>query len=126
MRKLTKEEFVDRSLAMARAKKIYLEFAEKNVTKAWEMYQELLAEKPRQMKLSRVTRRDYGIFSNKKRPVCPECNEDMLFRNITTPQGPANLKGWKSCWVCDKCYYEKYSTRTMKDWLQILENKENE
>jgi len=46
-------------------------------------------------------------------PICPECGEARLvLRPVTTKQGPANVHGWKSCFECPVCAYEKYMQQT--------------
>ena len=125
MKKLTSAEFHDRTQAVLRAAKIF-EPVTKNITIAFQIYQEVLAEQERKLKLVLERERDYGILGNKVRPICPDCGEGLGLLSIKTKQGRKNVNGYKSCWVCpdDKCCYEEYSTNTLQDWLKILENKE--
>lgn len=113
-------------MAIARARKIFIPHVTKNITIAFELYQEVLAEQDRKRLLNYEKNKDYGIFAKLKRPRCPDCDLDMGLRLIDTPKGKANKNGWKSCWICEKCLYEEYSYNTLQEWLEILPPKENE
>lgn len=45
------------------------------------------------------------------RPKCPKCRTKLGLRLVTTPKGKSNLKGYKFCWECERCGYEKYMVR---------------
>jgi len=40
---------------------------------------------------------------------CPECKTRVLLRMVKTPTGPQNVFGYRSCWECPSCGWEKYS-----------------
>jgi hypothetical protein len=44
-------------------------------------------------------------------PDCPACGGKLGLQAITTPQGRANVNGYRSVWYCqaDDCNYEEYS-----------------
>lgn len=113
MKKLTREEFVDRSEALFRARKIFVDSGVvKNLTVAFEVYQELLAEQVRRLELTSVNgRRPFTFLDKYVRPVCPDCKAELLLAPIKTPKGKANRYGYRTLWVCenDDCLYEKYS-----------------
>jgi hypothetical protein len=135
MRNLRWDEFQDRIEALARARKIFIPHITKSITTAFELYQEVLAEGRRKVALETKaegnrTRRFMDDFI---RPRCPECGAELYLRIIdigicphTGRQSPANAKGWRSCWLCEKgdCIYEAYSKKTLKDWVKELPLKE--
>ena len=49
-------------------------------------------------------------------PACPVCGGKLGLQVITTPQGRANINGWKSLWFClsDGCDYEEFSMDDVK------------
>jgi hypothetical protein len=53
---------------------------------------------------------------NETMPACPVCGEKLGSQAITTPQGRANINGFKSLWFClsEDCTYEKYSSDDVK------------
>lgn len=126
MKKMTKEEFLDRVTTVAWARKIFIPHVTRNVSIAFELYQEVLAEKERIIKLSKVRTRDFGPLGTKQRPLCPKCGNELFLRIIDTPQGKQNVFGWRTCWVCEmaECYHEDFSTKTLEDWLEELKPKE--
>ena len=123
MKTLTKKEFMDRAEAIIKAKQIFIPHFTMNITIAFEIYNEMLAEEKHQLKLTTERTRDYGILSESQRPLCPECSTEMGLREINTPQGKQNLKGYKSSWICEKCLHEEYSTNTLQDWLKELKKR---
>jgi len=126
MKKLTQEEFEDRAEAIARAKEIFTPHMTNNITIAFEIYQEMLAERERQLTLSTERERDYGILANLQRPLCPACSKELGLRLINIPKGKDNLYGYASSWVCEDldCLYEEFSLKTLNDWLDTLPKKE--
>uniref|UniRef100_A0A6M3KIL3 Uncharacterized protein n=1 Tax=viral metagenome TaxID=1070528 RepID=A0A6M3KIL3_9ZZZZ len=127
MNKLSKEEFIDRITSIAEARKIFIPHITKNITIAFQLYQEILADKERSLFLKSINsgNRMQTILDKYERPKCPKCKEYLRLRLISIPRGIKNKFGYKSCWMCDNtdCYYEDYSTKGWKEWLEILEKK---
>ena len=120
MKKLTKEEFIDRMDAIRRANKIFIDSGlTNNITTAFELYQEVFATRERQLVLtaniegnSHRTAMDYY-----ERPKCPECRADMKFRAL-----PENAERIKTQLVCSKCDVVLDSDKTLQEWMDILKN----
>jgi len=126
MKKLTSEEFRDRVGAVARTQKIFTPHLTNNISIAFEIYQEVLAEQERQLVISKERERDYGLLANIQRPICPDCSKELGLRLINIPQGKGNLYGYNSSWICEdpECSYEEFSIKTLNDWLDTLPQKE--
>ncbi|MFA5398726.1 MAG: hypothetical protein WC346_22110 [Methanogenium sp.] len=98
MKKLTEAEFRDRTLAVLRANKIFIDSnVTNNVSIAFELYQKVCAEREREIFLST---KYYGnkprtVMDAYERPKCPDCNTDMAFRAV-----PENEEGTKMQLVC--------------------------
>lgn len=121
MKRLTRQEFIERSMAITRAKKIFMPDITKNLTTAFEIYQDLLAEQDRKIFLSSRTGYPYaGRLSMFALPRCPDCDDTLFLRPVTTPKGKANRHGYRSCWECRFCGYEDYSTKEIGEWLSEL------
>lgn len=125
MKKLTQEEFQERTQVVARARKIFIESGlTKNITDAFILYQEVLAEREREIFIKSTTGgRLPAALDAYERPKCPECGADMGLRIIKQPQGRENVKGYKTCWECFKCGHEDYSHKTVEDWMKELKRK---
>jgi len=128
MKKLTTGEFHDRLQAIVRARKIFIPHLTENITIAFEIYQEMLAEQERKLQLAEERKHDFGILADKMRPICPECGNELFLRLIGIPKGSQNIHGYKSCWVCNtgECAHEDYSFNNLQDWLRELKTKESE
>ncbi len=128
MNKLTKSEFDDRMQAVARARKIFIPHITKNISIAFALYQEVLAEHKRDVFLSTMTSGDKmrTVMDSFVRPNCPDCGKVLYLRLINTPKGKANIHGYKSQWMCiqDDCSYEVYSQKTLNEWMKELDKKE--
>lgn len=105
-----------RNNIIAKVRKKYIPFQTKNISKALELY---LKDNPKIDIPSVITKetKPKNIADLIGRPTCPDCKQKMMLRIINTPQSKANLKGWKTCWECINCGYEKYSLKTIKDWM---------
>lgn len=53
--------------------------------------------------------------------ACPICGVGLILRAVYTTAGSGNKYGWRSCWECSNCNYEKYSVRSVKEWLTSKE-----
>lgn len=127
MKKISFEEFHDRVNAIVRARKIFIPHLTKNIGIAFEIYQEVLAEKEREIFLTTMSggRAPMTFLDAYERPKCPKCGEDLYLRLIKEPKGKRNQRGWNTCWECigPNCFYEKYSRRTLKRWMKKLRRK---
>ncbi len=93
MKELTQEEFIDRTQAVARARRIFINSGvTNNISDAFALYQEVVSETTREIFLSTAVmgHRRPGRFDKFERPKCPEDGFDMMFRNI-----PENREGIK-------------------------------
>lgn len=120
MNKLTKEEFQDRVEAMARARKIFIELTDHNISNAFIAYQEILAEKDRAIVLDsrKAGNRNMTQFDAYIRPKCPDCNSVMNFR-----QTGSNEDGIKTQLVCSNrdCDTVLNSELSIDEWMTELE-----
>lgn len=98
MNKLTQEEFEDRMGAIQRASRIFIESGlTNNITTAFRIYQEVLADRERAVKLTTEANgnRPRTHFDDYERPECPDCGADMLFRGV--PKNAANIQTQLVC-----------------------------
>jgi len=97
MKKMTEEEFQDRTQAILRARQIFIDSGvTKNITLAFELYQKVCAEHEREIFLStqRYGNKPRTPFDKYERPKC-ECGSDMAFRMV-----PPNDEGVRVQLVC--------------------------
>jgi len=123
MNKLNFEEFKDRIEALERARKIFIGSGiTNNITTAFKIYQEVLAEKERREVLSTKEdgNRSRSPFDIYERPKCSQCGMEMGLRVINIPQGVKNVNGYKTCWECYNCAHEEYSYKTIEGWMKEL------
>lgn len=104
---------------IAKARKKYIPLQTMNISKALELYLKNNKIKDEQIPLTITKKtRPKNIADLIGRPNCPDCKQEMMLRIINTPQGNQNLRGWRTCWECVNCGYEKYSRRTIQEWLK--------
>jgi hypothetical protein len=119
MKKLTFKEFAERTEHIAKALKIFTPHFTKNITIAFEMYKQILAEEEVQVFVSTYQggNRQMTPLDDYERPKCPECNIDLRMR-----LGPFDHTGkqWQSSWFCEKCNAEFYSEKTPQEWMEEL------
>ena len=122
MKKLTEQEFQDRTQAVARANKIFIESGiTTNITDAFRLYQGVLAEQEREIFITSSTGGRLPAELDKyTRPKCSQCASDMGLRIINEPQGYRNVNGYKTCWECFDCAHEEYSYKTIEEWMKEL------
>lgn len=129
MKQLTLQDFKERTEAIARARKIFIPHITKNISVAFMLYQEVLADYERKVFLNTVNggKVPMSWLDNFERPRCPKCNEPLYLRLIHVKQGPRNMKGWQSCWECvgTNCYFEEYSKKSINEWIQRLKRRIN-
>ena len=123
MKDLTEEEFKDRTMAILRARKIFIKSGiTDNITLAFELYQQVCAEREREIFLSPRYGGKVPTFMDKySRPKCPDCNMDMMFRVI-----PENDEGIKTHLVCssDICDTVLNSENDLNWWIEKLKIKD--
>lgn len=107
-----------RNNIIAKARRKYIPFQTKNISKALELY---LKDNAKQIPLT-ITKKTKpkNIADLIGRPICFNCQQKMMLRIINTPQGKQNLKGWKTCWECLNCGHEQYSTKSIQEWLKEI------
>ena len=123
MKKLTREEFHDRLQAINRARKIFIESGlTNNISVAFEIYQEMIAEVDRQLKLTKELSdgRIGNMFDEYDRPECPDCGADMYIRPVF------GEKLIFSQLVCSnqKCDTAFNSIKTIMEWQRELKKRE--
>lgn len=108
-----------RNNIIAKARRKYIPFQTKNISEALGLYLKNDTKEQIPLTINRKTR-PKNIADLIGRPDCPECKQEMMLRIINTPQGKANLKGWKTCWECLNCGHEEYSTKTIREWFDEI------
>jgi len=69
-----------------------------------------------------VPKTDFSLSQSAPLRQCPECKTRTRLRLISAPQGPLNLYGYRSCWECPACGWEKYSCLCYNSELKSLES----
>jgi hypothetical protein len=122
MKELTQEEYQDRLGAIQRAMAIFGELTNNDITKSFQAYQLIFAERERAIFLNTQVQgnRPQTLLDRYQRPKCPDCSSDMLFRNV-----PENSEGIKTQLVCSNndCDLVLSSDKTLDDWIKILKVK---
>ncbi|MFA5377342.1 MAG: hypothetical protein WC455_16445 [Dehalococcoidia bacterium] len=122
MKKLSYEEFKDRTIALNRARRIFHNLTDSNLTASFEAYQEILAETEREINIDhhRMSGFRGSIFDGFVRPKCDLCGSDMDIRNVMP-----NDEGVNTQLVCqsEECDNVLDSELTMEGWADILEKK---
>jgi predicted RNA-binding Zn-ribbon protein involved in translation (DUF1610 family) len=118
MKELTAEEFDDRLRAIQRAMHIFGELTDNNITKAFQAYQEIFAERERELFIA--AQQNPNSFARYERPQCPDCGEDMFIRK-TMP----NDEGINTQLVCGNkdCDTVLDSELTLDGWRKVLKKK---
>jgi len=122
MNKLTQQEFQDRTEAVARARKIFINSGlTNNITDAFTLYQEVLAEQERAVIINTLIsgNRPPALFDQFERPKCPDCGENLMFRGV-----PANPEGIKVQLVCEntECDTVLNSEMSIEEWAKELQS----
>jgi len=124
MKRMSRQEFLERNQAEMRARKIYVPHITKNISISFDIYIRVLAEQEHDRFINNATTRRSPI-DGYIRPKCPECDTNFMLRIIAEPKGKNNVHGYKTCWECPICGHEEYSTRTINDWIKELKMEEN-
>jgi len=127
MKRLSKKEFSDRVAALARAKKIFVRSGiTTNITKAFELYQEILAEKERPIFISSKTQPKLSDEKEFVKPLpCPDCGGPLSLRHLP-PKGKNNRYGYGSMWYCTRgdCLYEQFNSESVKKIVSKLKEEQ--
>lgn len=126
MRRISREEFEDRLRAVQTARRIFVESGlTKNISIAFQVYQEIFAETERDLVISTAThgRRLPTEFDHYPRPVCPDCGETLLFRGV-----PKNARDIQTQLVCSSrnCKLALNSVMILPGWLNLVKTKSAE
>lgn len=133
MKKLTREEFVDRLIAVAEARKLFIQSGiTNNITVAFELYQELIATKERALVLDSGEQQAHKgpgfqeaeitipVDIELEKPSCPDCGESLNLRQAT----PDEIEeGFRSAWFCKKCDFVGQSEKSVMRWIRELPEK---
>jgi len=124
MKEISEEEFRDRAMALQRAEAIFITSGlTKNITTAFRAYQAIFAEREREIFLSTQF---YGnkpktVMDKYDRPKCPECDADMMFRQV--PENPDNIKVQLVC-KNERCDTVLNSENDLQWWQETLRIKD--
>lgn len=123
MKKLTYEEFESRMVEVSKARDIFIPHITKNISVAFQLYQDVLAEEQQEVFLSTMVLGDKPIspLDEYERPECPECKNPLLMKIRPKDE---DGKEWETSWYCDKCLSEFYSNKTVKEWMNELTRKD--
>ena len=110
-----------RNCLVERARKKYIPTKTRNISEALRIYIEKNPAEKSTVFITKKTKPS-NIADVVGRPDCPNCKDKMMLRIINTAQGKQNLKGWKTCWECLKCGYEKYSVKSVLELIKISSN----
>jgi len=122
MKRLNFNEFNNRVNEVNKAYRIFKPLTN-NMTEAFRLYQEVLAEEDMQIFISSSAggNRPQTFIDMYDRPKCPECDVDLLLRfNVKDIDG----KEWNTSWFCQKCLTDYYSDKTVQEWMQELKRKD--
>lgn len=108
--------------AIQRAKRIFIDSGlTNNISIAFEIYQEVLAERERALFISDQYR-DYrpgGTLAKYERIPCPECDSNMHIALIE-PDADGN----KTSVACTKCRLTLLSEKSVEEWKVVLERRD--
>ena len=122
---MTADEFRDRLMAIQRARKIFCETGlTNNITHAFEVYQELLAEAERDIIVTaEQLPEDSGGFVLKEDELldCPDCGAKMYIRIFANaPPGEPMSQVVCSNQACDTLYD---SDKNASDWVRFFKER---
>jgi hypothetical protein len=123
MKRIPYDEFIKRTIEVSKARKIFIESGlTKNISDAFFLYQEILAEEKMEVFVSTMVagNRAMSPIDDYVRPQCPECNIDL--RLILNPVDEFG-KQWPTGWYCEKCLITFYQDKNVVELMQELEKK---
>jgi hypothetical protein len=120
MKRISFNEFQQRMEEVAKARKIFMPHITNNITIAFELYQEILAEEKMKefFTAEAIGNRSMTPMDDFERPLCPDCQSPMRFRPV-----PQNDEGVNTQLVCENCDLVLDSEKTIQEWYQMLEKK---
>ena len=124
MKKLTFEEFNNRLIQVAKARQIFIPNITDNISIAFELYQEILADEEKGERMavfipSSAGKKEPSPFDDLERLKCPECGTEMMLAvGVIDTDGNRRNSSWK----CRECLYEEYSDKTFDEWVEELNN----
>jgi hypothetical protein len=123
MKELTFEEFVDRTTAIQRARRIFIDSGLiNNVTHAFQAYQAIFAEREREIFINinaYMMPPPSSMYGKYKYPLCLDCGATMNVRQV--PENPENIKIQL---VCSKCDTVLNSEEDLQWWMNNLKVKD--
>lgn len=123
MKRLSKEDFTERTKALLIARKVFVDSGvTNNISIAFEIYLELLSQEAIPLTItSHDGERPLKLMDDFKRPSCPDCGMDLMFRKV-----PENPEGIKTQLVCENsdCDTVLDSENDLNWWMNNLERKE--
>jgi len=121
MKKMNYEEFNTRMQEVAKARKIFIPHITKNISIAFELYQEIFAEEKLDVFVSTATAGNHTMskFDEYERPVCDECSAELRLS-----VAPVTRDGvtYPTTWVCPECGMEYLTKNTAQEWMEALKN----
>ena len=121
MKTMNYNEFQHRILEVNKAYRIFRPLTN-NMTDAFRLYQEVLAEEQMEVFVSTVTHgnRPMTPMDDYERPKCPDCQSSMWLRMV-----PQNEDGIQTQLVCsnDQCDTVLDSQLCMSEWQKVLKKK---
>jgi hypothetical protein len=122
MKELTFEEFVDRTMAIQRARRIFIDSGlTTNVTHAFQAYQTIFAEREREIfiNINAYMIPSSSMYGKYEKPLCIDCGSYMNVRQV--PENPENIKIQL---VCSKCDTVLNSEEDLQWWMNNLKVKD--
>lgn len=113
MKNLNLKEFNKRFNEVAKARKIFIPHITKNITIAFQLYQEIFAEEQMAVTIGKIN----TPFGDIERPRCDECDTEMQLNPMPKQIGD---KIYPSTWICPKCKIEEYTEKTVEQWYEEL------
>ena len=122
MKKMNFNEFQNRINEVNKAYRIFSPLTN-NMTEAFRLYQEVLAEEKMELFVSTATggNKPPSLLDDFERPQCPECQIDLRLRVGAKDE---NEKEWNTAWFCEQCKAEFYSDKTVQEWMNELQRRD--
>lgn len=120
MKNIDFDAFNDMAGALARARHIFVPHFTQNITLAFTLYQELLAEHHRPLRQNTLSagHQPPSIIDELGRLDCFKCDTPMSLRILSNGK-------FKTQWECPRCNYKRRSKRTLNDWIDYLRKRFN-
>ena len=115
MKQVDFQAFHDKAAAIARARRIFIPHFTNNITFAYELYQEMLAEHQRQVRVNTLSagHQPPSVIDQLGRLTCLKCDTPMALRILSNGK-------FKTQWECPRCTYKRRSKKTLNDWIDHL------